>query len=462
MIRLEDQILSGLLYDEEFTRKVAPFIKGSYFPERIDYIITRDVITFFNKYNKLPTTEILEIEILKRKDISQTESNLIPDAIRNINSTVQDREWLINETEKYFQQRAVYLAILDSIQIIDGKDEKRDEDAIPSLLQDALSVTFDMAVGHNYFDDASERFDFYNAKEEGIKFDIDILNKITGGVGLRNKTLTCMAGPPAGGKSIFLCHTAASTLAQGKNVLYISMEMAECRIAERIDANLMDIDISKIRSLDRDTFENKVTKLKSKTHGNLVIKEYPPGSVHAGHFRALLEELKTKKGFIPELICIDYMNICASQRVKNNAANSYTIIKSVSEELRAIAVDYNLPIVTGTQLTRSGISATDIDMGDTAESIGITHTLDLYLTLINTDELSELGQVMIKQLKNRYADLNYYKKFVVGLDKSKMRFYNLEDSAQSNISDTNNNADDESFNTFKPTKKVSGADFKFD
>jgi len=435
-VRLEDQIISGLLYDEEYTRKVAPFIKGDYFPERKDYIIVRDIIKFFTKYNRLPSKEILEIEVLKRKDLTTTESNIVPDAIKNLNKLPLDKEWLLNETERYFQQRAVYLAILDSIQIIDGKDEKRTEDAIPSLLQEALGITFDMQIGHSYFDDMSTRHDFYSLKEEGILFDIDILNKITGGVGLRKKTLTCVAGPPGGGKSIFLCHTAASTLSKGKNVLYITMEMSEFKIAERIDANLLDIEISKVKHLDKKTFESRINKLKKKTEGNLVVKEFAPGSVHAGHFRALLEELKVKRGFVPDLICIDYLNICASQRVKNNAANSYTIIKSVSEELRAIAVDYDLPVLTGTQLTRSAMGASDVDMGDTSESIGITHTLDLYLAIINTDELTALGQVMLKQLKNRYGDLAYYNKFVVGLDKPKMRFFNLEDGAQKDLSES--------------------------
>lgn len=454
MTRLEDHIISGLLYDEEFTRKVVPFIKGDYFPERMDYLIVRDITKFFTKYNRLPSKEILEIDILKRKDLTTTESNLVPDAIKNIARVPQDKDWLINETEKHFKQRAIYLAILDSIQIIDGKDNKRTEDAIPLLLQDALSVTFDMNIGHSYFNDMAERFEFYNLKEEGILFDIDLLNKITGGVGLRKKTLTCVAGPPGGGKSIFLCHTAASTLMQGKNVLYITMEMSEFKIAERIDANLMDIEVNKVKNLDKKAFETRIGKIKKKTQGDLIVKEYAPGSVHAGHFRALLEELKTKKGFEPDLICIDYLNICASQRVKNAGANSYTIIKSVSEELRAIAVDYDLPVLTGTQLTRSAMGASDVDMGDTSESIGITHTLDLYLAIINTEDLTALGQVMLKQLKNRYGDLSYYNKFVVGLDKPKMRFYNLEDGAQQNISDSGQTdvIDEEQFKASKDRK----------
>ena len=414
-----------------------------YFEDHTHQVIISEILNYFTEYNKTITKDILEIEVMGRKDLTQNDAKALPRYIASIEPAQDNVEWLLHETEKFYQKRAVYLAILDSIHIIDGKDTKRSEDAIPSMLQDALAVTFDMQVGHDYLEDSDSRYDFYHTKEEGIPFDLELFNKITGGVGLRRKTLTCVAARTGGGKSIFMCHTAAAALMQGNNVLYISMEMSEERIAERIDANLFNTAIQDLRDLPRDIFNTRVTKVKNKTQGRLIVKEYPTSSAHAGHFRALIEELKAKKGFTPDLICIDYLNICASQRVRNAMANSYTIMKSIAEELRALGVEYNVPILTATQLNRGGIDSTDVDMTDTSESMGIVHALDMYFALIRTDELDELNQVLVKQLKNRYGDPGHYKRFVIGMDASRMKFYDVEQNAQKNISDSGQDKEDD-------------------
>ena len=442
-MRLEDKIISSLVNDDEFARKVLPFLKKEYFEERNDQIIVEEISKFFNKYNERPSKDILEIEVLGRTDLTQKEAAALPDAIKGISSETTNVEWLIHETEKYFQKRAVYLAIIDSIQIIDGKDKKRSEDSIPSLLQEALSVTFDMQVGHDYIDDSESRFEFYQKKEEGIKFDLDMLNKITDGVGLRKKTLTCIAARTGGGKSVGMCHIAASTLMQGKNVLYITLEMSEERIAQRIDANLFNTPIHQLRNLDRDTFDSRLQRIKNKTHGRLIVKEYPTGGAHAGHFRALIEELKNKKDFSPDLIVVDYLGICSSQRVRNTSANSYTILGSVAEELRSIAQEFDVPVLTGSQLNRGGIDSSDVDMTDTSDSMKIVHALDLYIAFIRTEELDSLGQILVKQLKNRYGDPNTYKRFVVGFDAPKMKLFDVEQSAQQNISGNNSKEEEE-------------------
>lgn len=441
---LEKKILYGFVSDETFCRAVIPFSKPEYFEERHNQIIFEEINKYFSKYNKLVSLDILEIECGSRKDITQSDINNIKETLEYFKSSekLTNTSWLMEKTERFFQKRAVYLAILYSIKIIDGEDKKLNEDAIPSLLQDALAVSFDTNIGHEYFDNADERYDYYHRKEKGIRFDLEYLNKITGGIGLRPKSLTAVAARTGGGKSIFLCHTAASTLMQGKNVLYISMEMSEEAIAERIDANLMDTPIHELRNISKDIFETRLKRVKSKTHGKLVIKEYPTSSAHAGHFRALIEELKQKKNFTPDLICVDYLNICASARIKAATANSYTIIKSIAEELRALAVEYSVPVLTATQLNRGGVGNSDVEMTDTSESMGSVHTFDLYFALIRTEELDELNQVMIKQLKNRYGDLGYYKRFVIGLDTSRMKFYDVEESAQKNIADSGQDEDD--------------------
>lgn len=463
-MRLEDKIIAGLIYDEDFTRKVLPFIKAEYFEARNDQVIVKEIIKFFSDYNKLATKDIIEIEVLNRKDISQKEAKEIPDVLKGLDHNEKNTDWLLHETEKFFQKRAVFLAILNSIQIIEGKDSKHNEDAIPSLLQEALAVTFDMQVGHDYLEDSDARYDFYNKKEEGIKFDLDLLNKITGGVGLRKSTLTAIASRTGGGKSLMMCHVSASTLMQGKNVLYISMEMSEERIAERIDANLFNTPIQQLRNLDKSTFDSRLQRIRDKTQGRLVIKEYPTGSAHAGHFRALIEELKAKKNFVPDLVVIDYINICSSQRIRNSSnANSYTIIKSIAEEIRAIAQEYQVPILSATQLNRGGIDSSDVEMTDTSESMGLVHSLDLYFALIRTEELDQLNQVLVKQLKNRYGDPNMYKRFVVGLDASRMKFYDVEQSAQKNISDSGKPDEDDApvFDSSKFGKRLKTEGFIF-
>lgn len=453
MMRLEDKIIAGLIHDEDFTRKVMPFIKTEYFENRTDQILVKEITKFFTEYNKLATKDILEIEALGRKDLTHKEAKEIPEFIASLEHSEKNTDWLLHETEKFFQKRAVFIAILNSIQIIEGKDSKHSEDAIPSMLQEALAVTFDMQVGHDYIEDSDDRYDFYHKKEEGIQFDLDLLNKITGGVGLRKSTLTAIASRTGGGKSLMMCHVAASTLMQGKNVLYISAEMSEERIAERIDANLFNTPIQNLRDLDKKTFDARIQKIRNKTQGRLVVKEYPTGAAHAGHFRALIEELKAKKDFKPDLVIIDYINICASQRVRSTSnANSYTIIKSIAEEIRAIAQEYQIPILSATQLNRGGIDSSDVEMTDTSESMGLVHSLDLYIALIRTEELDQLNQVLVKQLKNRYGDPNMYKRFVLGLDASRMKFYDVEQSAQQNISGAGKKDDDDDVPAFDKSK----------
>lgn len=442
-VTLEDKIIAGLLHNEEFSRKVIPFTKIEYFEDRTHQFVVREIISYFNKYNKLPNKDIVEIEILGRKDLNQKDSSEIPTYIKDITNDGTNVDWLLTESEKFYQKRAVYLAILDSIQVIDGNDKNRTEDAIPSMLQEALAVTFDTQVGHDYFDDLESRYEFYHTKEQGIPFDLTLMNKITDEVGLRRKTLTCVAARTGGGKSIFMCHTAASTLMQGKNVLYITLEMSEKRIAERIDANLLNVRTKDLRNLSKDAFQTKMDKLHAKTTGKLVVKEYPMGAAHAGHFRALIEELNTKRGFKPDLIIVDYLGICASQRVKNSSANSYTILGSVAEELRSLAQEYDVPLLTGVQINRGGIDNSDIDMTDTSDSMKIVHSLDLYFAMIRTEELDELGQVIIKQLKNRYGDPSYYKRFVVGVDFSMSKLYDVEQSAQKDLSDAGQKTQDD-------------------
>lgn len=461
-MNIEDKIVSGLLFDEDFCRKVLPFTQEAYFEDHVHKVVVSEISNFFNKFNKLPNKDILEIECLARKDINQSQASAIPKFIESLKKDSENVEWLLDQTEKFYQKRSVYLAILESIQIIEGKNSKKSEDSIPHLLQEALSITFDTQIGHDYFDDSENRYDFYNLKEEGIAFDIDLLNKITGGVGLRKKTLTAIAARTGGGKSIGMCHVAASTLKQGKNVLYISLEMAEERVAERIDANLMNVKMSDLREMGKDIFETKLDKIRSKTHGKLIIKEYPTGSAHAGHFRALLEDLKTKRNFKPDLVVVDYLGICASQRVKNSSANSYTILGSVAEELRSLAQEYDLPVLTGVQLNRGGIDNSDVDMTDTSDSMKIVHSLDLYFAFIRTEELDELGQIMVKQMKNRYGDIGTYKRFVIGMDASKSLLFDVEQSAQNGISGSSKEEDDTPmFDRSKFGKRLNTESFKF-
>ena len=435
-MRIETTILNNLLFNEEYSRKVIPFLNKKYFSSRGEAIVFEEIINFFEKYNKPITQEILAIEVGNRKDISDTDLKEQQKLIVDMKKQDTNEEWLLQETEQFCKKKAVYNAILDSIAIIDGRDKERQDDAIPSLLSDALGVSFDNHVGHSYLSDSDERYEFYHRVEEKIKFDLDMLNKITKG-GLSNKTLNVILAGTGVGKSLFMCHCAAANLLDNKSVLYITMEMAEERIAERIDANLLNLSMDELKVVDKDIFDTRLDKVRKKSQGKLIIKEYPTAGAHAGHFRALLEELKLKQEFSPDIIYIDYLNICSSQRLRYGAnVNSYTYVKTIAEELRGLAVEYNVPIVSATQTTRSGFTNSDPGLEDTSESFGLPATVDLMLALISTEELEELGQIMVKQLKNRYNDPSYYKRFVIGVDRSKMKLYDVEVSAQSNISDS--------------------------
>ncbi len=441
-MRIEHEILRNLIKDDEYARKVLPFLVPSYFGEISERILFEVVSKFVTEYNKQPSKEIIKIEVSNRKDITEDQLKTITKTIDEYTDDVTNRDWLVSSTEKFCKDRAVYNAILDSIRIIDGKDKQRTQDAIPALLSEALGVTFDSHVGHDYLADFADRYEFYHRVEERVRFDIDLLNKITKG-GLPKKTLNVALAGTGVGKSLFMCHVAASCLMDGKNVLYITMEMAEERIAERIDANLMNVTMDDLKAMDKDIFETKLDKVKNKTKGKLIIKEYPTAGAHAGHFRALLEEVRLKKDFVPDIIFIDYLNICASQRLKQGAnVNSYTYIKSIAEELRGLAVENNLPIVSATQTTRSGYSNSDVGLEDTSESFGLPATVDFMFAMISTDELQELNQIVIKQLKNRYSDPNYYKRFVVGIDRAKMKLYDVEESAQTGMTDVGKTDED--------------------
>jgi replicative DNA helicase len=458
-MRIETKILSNLVYNEEFCRKVAPFISPDYFQDRAEKILAEEILQFFGEYNKPPTKEVLLIESNQRTDISQEELKYLNESINSLSDEPTNDEWLIEHSEKFCKDRAVYNAIMSAIKIIDGRDKHNAQDSIPNILSDALGVSFDKNVGHDYLDDAQSRFEFYHKKEDKVSFDLDLMNKITAG-GLSRKSLNvCLAGTGAG-KTLFMCHLASSTLMQGKNVLYITMEMAEERIAERVDANLMNLDMDELKVIDRKTFDNRLNKIAMKTRGKFIVKEYPTAGAHSGNFRALLEELKVKREFEPDLLIIDYLNICASSRLKMGASvNSYTYIKSIAEELRGLAVEYNVPIMTATQVTRGGYNSSDVELTDTSESFGLPATADLMFALIRTEELDELNQVMIKQLKNRYNDPSYYKRFVLGIDRPKMKLYDAEPSAQKGLSDTGQNDDKPVFDKSKFGERSSSDGF---
>ena len=433
--RIESTILTNLIYNEEYLRKVLPHIEPDYFDNRIERVLFEEVSQFIAKYDKLPSQEIISIEIKNRTDLTQDEYS---DALKIVSLLVPqeiNQSWLLDSTEKWCKDRAIYLALMESIRIADGGDEKKSRDAIPTILQDALAVCFDNNVGHDYLEDYEERYDFYHQKEDKIPFDLEFFNKITKG-GLPNKTLNIALAGTGVGKSLFMCHVASSVLLQGKNVLYITLEMAEEKIAERIDANLLNVNIQDIGDLPKQMFESKVTNLTKKTQGTLIIKEYPTAAAHEGHFRALLNELQLKRSFKPDIIFIDYLNICASSRYsKLGSVNSYSYIKSIAEELRGLACEAEVPIISATQTTRSGYSSSNVDLTDTSESFGLPATADLMFALISTEELEGLNQIMVKQLKNRYNDLSVFKRFVVGIDRAKMRLYDCEQSAQDDILD---------------------------
>jgi replicative DNA helicase len=458
MEKVEFLILRNLLHNEEYLRKVLPFIKPDYFEDINQKIVFEEIVSFVQEYNKLATKEILCIEVENRKDITDTSFKEIVHLIDNLEDVAVEFNWIVDTTEKWCRDRAIYLALMESIHIADGKDEKKNRDSIPSILSDALAVSFDTHVGHDYLEDYEQRYESYHKKEEKIEFDLEFFNKITKG-GLPNKTLNIALAGTGVGKSLFMCHVAASVLLQGRNVLYITLEMAEERIAERVDANLLNVPIQEISELPRQIFENKVTNLAKKTQGTLIIKEYPTASAHSGHFKSLLNELALKKSFRPDIIFIDYLNICASSRYRGNlSVNSYSYIKAIAEELRGLAVEFNVPIVSATQTTRSGYGSSDVELTDTSESFGLPATADLMFALISTEDLEGLGQILVKQLKNRYNDPTIHKRFVVGIDRAKMRLYDCEQSAQEDILD-NRKEEEYDYEEKKPKKSFEG--FKF-
>ena len=432
---IERTALTNLISNEDYARKVLPFIKGNYFDLKEERVIFEEIYNFVDKYKKIPTQTSLEIEVGERKDLTEIEYKKVVEIIQTLNPVEVDFNWLIDTTEKFCKDKAIYNAIVDGISIIDGKDKDRNRDSIPSILTDALSVSFDNAVGHDYILDADSRFDFYHRIEEKIPFDLEYFNKITKG-GLPPKTLNIALAGTGVGKSLFMCHMAANCLSQGKNVLYVTLEMAEERIAERIDANLMNISMEDLQDLPKKMFDDKMAKIMKKTSGKLIVKEYPTASANSNHFRGLIKELAIKKSFKPDIIFIDYLNICASSRFKGNAnVGSYFYIKAIAEELRGLAVETNVPIMSATQTTRGGFISSDVGLEDTSESFGLPATADLMFALISTEELEELNQIAVKQLKNRYNDPTMNRRFVLGIDRAKMKLFDVDIKEQDLVDD---------------------------
>jgi len=458
MERIETTILRNLLFDEEYARKTIPFIQPDFFEDKSEKIIFEETTSFINKYDSCITVEALNIEVENRTDLTEEEVKNIVSISKEFTNAPVDSQWLLDTTEKWCRDRAIYLALMESIHIADGNDEKRNRDAIPTILSEALAVSFDNNIGHDYLQNYEDRYEYYHKTEDKIPFDLEYFDKITKG-GLPNKTLNIALAGTGVGKSLFMCHHASSVLLQGRNVLYITMEMAEEKIAERIDANLLNVPIQQLVDLPRNMFDKKVNRLADKTQGTLIIKEYPTAAAHSGHFKALLNELALKKSFRPDIIFIDYLNICASSRYRTGTnVNSYSYIKAIAEELRGLAVETNVPIVSATQTTRSGFASSDVDLTDTSESFGLPATADLMFALISTEELEGLNQIMVKQLKNRYNDPTIYKRFVIGVDRAKMRLYDCEQKAQDDILDSGK---EEEYNDFKQKPKKSFAEFKF-
>ena len=462
-MRLEQTILKNLIYNEEYLRKVLPFIKDEYFTDRTDKVIFNEITSFTETYNSTPTIEAIELAVRDKRNLTEDELERCDICIKEIVKAKDEHskiEWLVDKTEKFCQEKAIYNAVLGSISILDGKDKVNDKGSIPKILSDALSISFDSSVGHDYLENSEERYEFYHRKEERIPFDLDFFNKITKG-GLPAKTLNIALAGTGVGKSLFMCHVGAGCMVQGKNVLYITMEMAEERIAERIDANLLNVTIDDLVNLPKEMYDKKIAKLREKTVGKLIIKEYPTASASATHFRTLLNELNLKKSFVPDIIFIDYLNICCSSRIKAGAnVNSYTYVKAIAEELRGLAVEFGVPIVSATQTTRSGFSSSDPGLEDTSESFGLPATADLMFALISSEELEELGKIMFKQLKNRYNDPTLYKRFTLGVDRAKMRLYDVEQSAQNDIVDAGQNKPLNTFGDRERTQKKSFDGFK--
>jgi replicative DNA helicase len=432
--KIEQSILRNLLCNEEYYRKVLPFLKADYFQEIDERVIFEEIQDFSVKYEKLPTKEVLEINLQNRNDLTEDVYKESITKINQFSTEWVDKDWLVNTTEKWCKDRAIYNALLQSIKIADGADKNLSRDAIPSILQEALAVSFDEYIGHDYVDNAEQRYEYYHRDEAKIPFDLEKFNLITKG-GIPNKTLNVALAGTGVGKSLFMCHCAANCLSQGKNVLYITLEMAEEKIAERIDANLLNVNIKDISAIPESVFTSRVQQIGQKTQGKLIIKEYPTASAHAGHFKALLSDLSLKKDFRPNIIFIDYLNICASSRYKGHIVNSYTYVKAIAEELRGLAVENDVPLVTATQTTRAGFGNSDVDLTDTSESFGLPATADFMFALIATEELEQSGRIMVKQLKNRYNDPTYYRKFTVGIDRAKMKLYNVDDSEGDLVAD---------------------------
>lgn len=460
MSKLENVIFRNLIYNEEYTRKVLPYISDDYFEEKIDRVIFDEISNYIGTYGKLVSKESLLIQLENRRDITELELLDINEKISKLKNEEVDSNWLIDATEQWCKDRAIENALAESILIVDNGHKTKTKDAIPDILTQALSVSFDTHIGHDYFTDSDERFAFYHEFQKKIPFDIELLNKITKG-GISSKTLNILLAGTGVGKSLAMCHFAAAALLQGKNVLYITLEMAEERIAERIDANLFNVDINQIDKLSKTAFSSKIMNLRKKTMGTLIIKEYPTASAHSGHFKSLIKELHIKKSFKPDLVIIDYLNICASARYKAGASvNSYTYVKSIAEELRGLAVEFDFPIISATQTNRSGYNSSDVDLENTSESFGLPATADLMLALISTQELEELSQIMVKQLKNRYNSKTYYNKFMIGIDRSKMLLYDCDPSAQEDIQDSGQD-ENLSRTTVSADKKKTFNDFKF-
>ena len=461
-MNLEVTILSNLVFNERYTRKVLPFIRQEYFTAREYKIIYLEIHEYVSQYEALPSLNALGIECQERTDLTEEQFKQVVEVLNVLSDDPADHDWLVDATEKWCQERAIYLSLMESVKIADGQDTKRDKGAIPQILSEALGVSFDQHVGHDYVSDAQARYDFYHRKEDKIPFDLSLFNKITKG-GLPNKTLNIALAGTGVGKSLFMCHVAAASLLQGKNVLYITMEMAEEKIAERIDANLLNVPIQKLTDLPQVMFEKKIANLSKKTQGKLIIKEYPTASAHVGHFKSLISDLALKRSIRPDIIFVDYLNICASQRYKGSIVNSYTYVKAIAEELRGLACECNVPIISATQTTRSGYGSTDVDLTDTSESFGLPATADLMFALISTEELEGMNQIMVKQLKNRYNDLTAYKRFCVGIDRAKMRLYDVEESAQDDLVDSGQGNQEQQIDLVKKfTAKKTFQDLKYD
>jgi replicative DNA helicase len=452
-MRIEHLILNNLLHDEDYARRTLPYLKPEYFSDRTERIVYEEVDKFINKFNALPSREALTIEISNLSSINDKDYTALTEYVAGLIKEEQDdKQWLVETTEKFCQEKALHNAIMESISIIDG-DGKKDKGAIPEILSDALSVSFDPNVGHDFIDNASDRYDFYHKVEERVPFDIQKLNDITKG-GVPKKSLNIILAGTGVGKSLAMCHMATANLLDGKNVLYITMEMAEEKIAERIDANILNVTLDDLKQMPRSSYEKKMERVKGKTSGKLIVKEYPTAAAGTGHFRHLLNELRLKKSFKPDIIYIDYLNICASSRMKMGASiNSYTYIKAIAEELRGLAVEQQVPIWSATQTTRSGYGNSDVGLEDTSESFGLPATADFMMAIIASEELEQLNQVMVKQLKNRYGDPNTNKRFVVGIDRAKMRLYDVEESAQEDLIDVDGGRDDKPINKFGDREK---------